>query len=535
MESVVRKDIRVLIVDEQALSQSFLKQSLEQAGYRHLYFADRAQLALQLCEQESFDIITISMNLQKDKDGFQLYEELQARRLQPSSTAYLFISADTEPGLVHSVLELKPDDFLVKPYTMQELQQRLDRLIGRRAAVKALFQLAEKDPRAALQDIERLLSNAPSPRLLPNLWRLKGDLLLQTQQNLEAETFFRAVLKTQPAAFAEIGLVTALHRQDKNTDLEPAVERLLQRPETRLFALETKAELAFSQQQPAQAFDYLQIASQLAPRNLYRQQRLLQLSRLNHDYEQQYKTARDLVKYSRSSMYEQPALYLNLARACIDFALSTEPEQTPKLSRQATDALRQLRGQFPQADTQQQEQVVQARLLYMQEQKDKARSLLEQLGSDLIQVDDLEDALDRAKALHEAGLIEQSKRWFDAIATACVEKADPYFSSYIQQERQERAELPAAPRELNNIAVLHYQQGNWQLALNAFEHAFRLLPKNVGIALNLWQSLLTAPAQAQTQRNRRELEQSCWQLIEKVDLSTEQQARVDKLRSQFRR
>jgi tetratricopeptide (TPR) repeat protein len=270
----------------------------------------------------------------------------------------------------------------------------------------------------------------------------------------------------------------------------------------------------------------------LAPRNLFRQQKLQQLSRLNHDYERQYKSARDLLKFARHSMYEQPDLYLNLARACIDYAVSMDEDgETNKLSKQATEALNQLRNAFPQSDTHEQQTVLQARLHYLRAQKDKALKILETMDEVPLQITALEDALDRAKALHEVGLTQASKRWFEKIGEFCQQQpTDPYLQTYLQQEQQERAELTTAPRELNNIAVMHYQHGNWQAALGAFEHAFRLLPRNAGIALNLLQSMLTAPTGAIDPVKRSRLQQACLRAIDQGKLNPEQQRRFEQLK-----
>lgn len=99
----------------------------------------------------------------------------------------------------------------------------------------------------------------------------------------------------------------------------------------------------------------------------------------------------------------------------------------------------------------------------------------------------------------------------------------------LQPERIERAELATAPRELNNIAVMHFQHGNWQAAQAAFAHAFRLLPKNAGIALNLLQSVLLAP-QNNTTKERQALIQSCLNTIEKGKLNPEQSRRFEQLK-----
>ena len=51
MEPDVKRDERVLIIDDQSLSQSYLRYALEQLGYNNLSYAERAQTALNLCKQ----------------------------------------------------------------------------------------------------------------------------------------------------------------------------------------------------------------------------------------------------------------------------------------------------------------------------------------------------------------------------------------------------------------------------------------------------------------------------------------------------
>ena len=184
-----------------------------------------------------------------------------------------------------------------------------------------------------------------------------------------------------------------------------------------------------------QCAQHLEQAAQLAPRNLYRQQKLLQLSRLNHDYERQYKTARDMLKFARFSMYEQPDLYLNLARACIDFAVSVDEDgETNRLSKQATECLSSLRTQFPDVDVKQQQLVIQARLQYLKDHKDKAQKMLQELDNQDVHIDNIEDALDKAKALHEVGLSISHSSYHKHSSYILANADMPGFSKKDQQE-----------------------------------------------------------------------------------------------------
>lgn len=532
MEPDVKRDERVLIIDDQSLSQSYLRYALEQLGYNNLSYAERAQTALNLCKQNSYDLIICGYNLAQGKDGYQLFEELKLSGLQKLSCGLMFISADTDPQLVHSVLELQPDEFLAKPFVIRDLQLRIERLLKRKQLLRPVYDLLETQQyQQALVLLNQQLGQAELHKLFPLLLKLKGDILLQHQQFNQAEPFFRAMLQVQPFSWARTGLVRCMLQRGAEQQAFSELDKMLARADTRLFALDCLAELEFRQQHYQQAQQHILAAADIAPRNLLRQQKLLQLSRLNHDYEIQYRAARDMVKFARYSMYEQPELYLNLARASIEFALSVDDdEQQSRLNRQASLSLNTVQRQYSQSGLSVQQQVVQARLLYLQDHKQKARQLLEDLQTDS-DISSLEDALDRAKALHEVGLTEASKSLFIRISQHCQQQQpEPIVAAYVAQEQQERAAMAHGPRELNNNAVHLYQHGNWQEAFNAFALAFQVMPKNAGIALNLWQTLLTAPRPLCSAEQQQKLLAQCQQLIEASALKGEQQQRYLQLK-----
>ncbi|EIW89601.1 TPR motif protein [Alishewanella agri BL06] len=533
MEHVPKRDERILIIDEQQLSQSYLRYTLEQLGYQNITIADRAQLALNLCRNNLFDLIICSFNQAEGKDGFQLFAELKFSGLQKHATALIFISAETDPTLVHSVIELQPDEFLAKPFAIKDLQLRIERVLKRKQQLRPLYQLLDNQQYpSALRHIDEQLSDASQHKWFPLLLKLKGDILLAQQDYEDAEHFFLAMLSIQPFSWARMGLVRCYVQQGREQQAFNELEPLLLRTESRLFALDLLSELEFKQQRYQQAQQHLIDAAELAPRNLLRQQKLLQLSRLNHDYETQYRAAKDMVKYARYSMFEQPDLYLNLARASIDYALASEDEeQQSRLNRQVTLSLQALQKQFGKQDLSEQQLILQARLLYLQDHKDKAKALLRDLKNDQ-PISSLEDALDKAKALHELGLADAAEQLFQQISDYCKQQqADPVLTAYLQQERAERVQMKQGPRELNNSAVQLYQRGHWEQAFEAFNLAHKVMPKNAGIALNLLQTLLTSPRPLCGVQEKLQLQQQCEQVIAAASLKPEQQRRYEQLKS----
>lgn len=528
----LNKDIQILVVDDQPLTQNYLRYALETLGYSSFTYADNSTAALTLCRDKVFDLIICSFNL-NGKDGYQLYQELKARNLFRYCTGFIFISAETDPSLVHSVLELQPDEFMVKPYVIKDLKARIDRTVQRKNLFRPLYSLLDQHKtEAALQLLDLWLEKGVHAKYNSMLLKLKGEVLQQAGRWTEAEQFYSSLVHNDSLYWVKLGLARCLIQREHYSEATMLLQPLLHKADMKLAALDLLADIHLKQQQYKKAQSELIQAADMAPRNLLRQQKLMNLSRLNHDYEHQFKAAKELVRFARFSIYEQPDLYLNLARASIDLALSMdEEEQTSRLSKMAQDTLANMRQLFPDQPKEQQQAVVQARLYYLKDQIEKAKQLLLAMEKTPL-LQGPEDILDKAKALHEVGLISNARELLRQLTmdSKSLKDADPLFVHYLKQEQKERESLPMGPREFNNNAVLLYEKGQWNQALAAFIQAFSIMPGNVGIALNLLQSLRSTPnidASIQTEQ----LRMQCEMILSKAKLNAEQEKRWKQLQS----
>lgn len=529
----INKDVQILVIDEQPLTQNYLRYALESLGDSSFHYAENSAAALTLCQNKIFDLIICSFNL-NGKDGYQLYQELKARNLFRYSTGFIFISAETDPSLVHSVLELQPDEFMVKPFAIKDLKFRIDRTLQRKNLFRPLYSLMDQNKtEPALALLQQWLEQGYHSKYTFMLLKMKGEILVKAERWSDAEQFYNSLRHNDTLLWVNLGLARCFIQSENYSEAVFLLEPLLLKAEMKLAALDLLADIHLRQQMYKKAQSELLQAADIAPRNLIRQQKLMHLSRLTHDYELQFKAAKDLVRFARYSVYEQPDLYLNLARASIDYALSVnEEEQTNRLSKVANESLNNMRQLFPDQRKEEQQVVVQARIYYLKDQADKAKKLLLGLEQNS-KGQEPEDILDKAKALHEVGMLSSSRELLRQLNqdTTKLKNADPVFVNYLRQELQERETLPMGPREFNNNAVLMYSKGQRHQALHAFIQAFQIMPGNAGIALNLLQSLSSTDnidPSIQTDLLRME----CQDTVLKSRLNQEQQKRWQQLQSQ---
>ncbi|MCU7555266.1 response regulator [Alteromonas sp. ASW11-19] len=538
MNIKLARQMKVLIVDDQVLAKGYLKYSMEELGFQDIEYVDRASLALSAIRREKYDLILCAYDLKQEQEGYFLYDQLKEQNELPPSTAFVFISADTTADIVHSIVELQPDEFLAKPFTVKDLDRRLSRVLQRKQALKPVYDLLEHDQfDPALNEIEQFLTEPKNAEFFPLALKIKGELLQACNYIEQAKEFYQAILNVQNFTWAQLGLVRCYIQLNQDEDAEKLILKLAFEKDSMLAAYDLLSALQIKLQEFDDALECVSLAGEISPRNIHRHRQAVELSRLTHDYETQFEAAKKVVKFAKNSIHDKPDIYLNVARAGIDFAMTADEGQTSKLIKQSNEYLRQLKASFPKADIEEQIKVIDARLLYLQDESENARELLGQLNDDTWITESIEALLDKAKAFHEVGLQEHALNILDIIETRC--KNDPaqstLFLHYIRQERSEKAEIQMSPKALNNSAVIQYQQGDLAEALKTFRQAFTLMPKNPSIALNLLQATaLEMRDSPYRDDNIQALLHNCMKTIESAKLNQEQERRYQRVKSVLR-
>lgn len=122
--------MKILITEDDPLLLKGLYSALSAEGFV-CEMADTAKLAKQLMQSYSFSVAILDLGL-PDSDGLQL---LRTWRQQNNDIPVLILTArDTIEDRVEG-LDLGADDYLIKPFALQELLARVRALIRRREGI----------------------------------------------------------------------------------------------------------------------------------------------------------------------------------------------------------------------------------------------------------------------------------------------------------------------------------------------------------------------------------------------------------------
>jgi DNA-binding response OmpR family regulator len=123
--------VKILIVEDQRRLGQFLKKGLSERAYTVTWVQSCREARDALCET-GYDVIVLDLGL-PDGDGLAL---LQEWRKSGFNEPVLILSARDAVADRIKGLDLGADDYLSKPFSLEELQARIRSLLRRQLAVK---------------------------------------------------------------------------------------------------------------------------------------------------------------------------------------------------------------------------------------------------------------------------------------------------------------------------------------------------------------------------------------------------------------
>ncbi len=116
----------ILVVDDEAPVREMIGDALSLAGYKTLAASDGLD-ALNILRSSKVDLIVSDINMPK-LDGFQLLESL---RLKGDNTPFVLLTASKERPHLSTGFRLGADDFIAKPFGIEELALRVAAILRR--------------------------------------------------------------------------------------------------------------------------------------------------------------------------------------------------------------------------------------------------------------------------------------------------------------------------------------------------------------------------------------------------------------------
>ena len=120
------EQITILLAEDEIALGTIIKESLESRGFFVLY-AENGATALELFRTHRPNILVLDVMMPK-KDGFSLAREI---RVEDKSTPIIFLTSKSQTQDVLDGFSNGGNDYLKKPFSMEELIVRINSLLER--------------------------------------------------------------------------------------------------------------------------------------------------------------------------------------------------------------------------------------------------------------------------------------------------------------------------------------------------------------------------------------------------------------------
>ena len=316
----IGKDVRrmrVLIVDRHSSARNSLRFILSSLGIGTVHNAGTTAEVMRQVKAYSFDIIFADYILDDGRDGQQLLEELRQKHLISLSTVYMVITAERGYHNVISVAELAPDDYLIKPFTAEQLQGRLVKAIYKKHFFERVFTHLDNGAFVdALAACEGLIGQ--EDLFLYDTLRFKGEILNALGRHEEAKAVYQQVLNHAVVPWARMGLAIALRGLDELDEAESIGTALIEDFPEYLAAYDFVSSVREELGKLEEAQETLQAAATISPNNSARQRMVGDVAVRNNNLDVAERAYGKVLERHRGSSLRVIDDYTNLTRVMLD-------------------------------------------------------------------------------------------------------------------------------------------------------------------------------------------------------------------------
>lgn len=308
---------QVVVADPNPVTRTVLRDTCYALGASNVSYCTTAADVLRSVAGREVHLVLCEFRLDEHRDGQQLLEELRAKRMIRLSTVFMMVTTERTYRQVVSVAEFAPDDYLIKPFTHEQLRTRLIRANEKKHVLARAYQLIESGASdLAVHECKRVA--AENPRFYGDAIRLAVDVQCGLERFDEAEGLLDKVLAAKPVSWALMALAAIRQRQGRLHEAEELLHGLIANCKEMLSAYDMLAAVKEGLGKDEEALDVLESATALSSSNVARLRRTGEVAQRVGKLDRAEQVFSKVVERVRDSSLLEGSDFANLSQTLID-------------------------------------------------------------------------------------------------------------------------------------------------------------------------------------------------------------------------
>ncbi|KII79642.1 response regulator [Vibrio renipiscarius] len=325
---------KVLIVDDASIVIVSIKSMLLKLGFsdRLITYCSTARASIQLARQTQYDLILCDYNLGRGMNGKQVFEELKHFNLLHEKAVFILITGENSSTVVHSIIELKPDDYLLKPFNIMSLRERIYASLARK---NALYQLYTAQIKHQYEEGVTLCNDLLPfyPEYHYTIERFKGDFLSRLHLHDQSKTLYENILTRKECDWATIGLANSLMKLGEKKAAQKMINKLLTTKPNSTLVRSAAAGISLMNNEVPTAIRHFELASKIVRGNSERELVITNLCISVGDYQSALDRYRAYMEINKETYRNTIFAKMNLVRILLYSCFQCPPElKVPRLN-----------------------------------------------------------------------------------------------------------------------------------------------------------------------------------------------------------
>lgn len=302
-----------LIVDSALATRRALQEQLSQLGAKSVVFASTVAEVEQHLSSRDFSLIICEYQLEGDRNGQQLLEELRVSKKLAWSTSFVIMTGERSYGNVVSVAEFEPDDYLIKPFTASILSDRIVKIFNRKIrlanAYRSMFEERYHNVPSICEELESLF-----PQYRNELERMRVESFYKSAQYDRTEAELLAKLEQSPKPWMQLLLAKVNLEKKQFEEANDLLAGIIKTNPEYLAAGDLFADVLWEQNRPTDALEVLEKMGAKALSSTTRLRKLADLAVRIGDNTRSKNYLTKVIDRSRSSSLSQIDDFLQLSK-----------------------------------------------------------------------------------------------------------------------------------------------------------------------------------------------------------------------------
>ncbi|WP_286270781.1 tetratricopeptide repeat-containing response regulator [Thalassotalea hakodatensis] len=486
---------RFLIVDNIKQSRDTLKIFAYSLGVLSVETSYHAPDVIALCEATAYDVVLLGYDLgDNKKNGQQILEELRAKNLLSRQCIVIMITAEVSQAMVLAALEHKPDEYLIKPYTLKDLSIRLTRTFEKKTAMAKIYHALDTNDRKKVIKLcnQEAYKNSPYKHECLGIRSRQHFELGEYQQ---ARKIYSAYVGTPNCQWATIGLGKIALVEQNYHEAEKCFQAIVDDNPFYLSAYDWLAKSQIYNNDHEKAEQTLEQALLVSPRSVTRLKQYAEICLNNNSLGKATSALSKTNDLAYHSIHKKPDNAIQFAEALIGHADNLSESQIRKLNDKAFTVLDNMTRDFQANELKVIAQFLIARLHYKAKDVGPAQNALkeaERLLETYKKVLTTEGTFKIARSLIALQRRGKAEVLLENLSQAHPDNMEILSEVVALSDRPISEKDKIAAQTALEVGVSLYKAKHYTLAIDKLNQALYHFPHHIGVKLNLLQVLLVS-------------------------------------------